>query len=151
MYFFRTFSPKFGFKSNVWGVKYNQAKGPKVWRLVVPRNLEKYPTEFSLFLDKQSGEDSGFYIRKPSLWTKFVHAQEDRLRGSGNRVRFTLSECTGLQVQAVDWENRESERYVFDYHSMYDSTGKRLSPVDCVFFPSLSTKKDAMPCLKSIR
>ena len=122
-----------------------------MWRLVVPKDMERYPSQFSLFLDKQSGEDSGFYIRKPALWTKFIHSQEDKLRGSANRVRFTLTECTGLQAQVVDWGDRDSERYVFDYHSMYDSSGKRLSPVDCVFFPLLSTKRDAMPQLKSIK
>ena len=132
-------------------MKYNQAKGPKIWRLVVPNHLEKYPKEFSLYLDKQSGEDSGFFIRAPAMWTRYVHSQEDKMRESESRMKFILAECTGLQVTAMDWDNRESERYIFDYHSMFDSTGKRLSPVDCVFFPFLSTKRDSLPVLKPIR
>ena len=84
---------------------------------------------------------------------KFVHSQEDRLRESRTGVRFTMAEVTGLQTQAVKWEesDRKSERYVFDYNSMFNSGGKRLSPVDCVFLPTLSTKKDAPPLLKAVR
>ena len=85
------------------------------------------------------------------MWVKFVHSQEDRMRDNGDRVRFTMSESTGLQDQAVDWDiGRETERYIFDYNSLFDHEGKKLSPVDCVFFPSLSTKKDALPRLKGI-
>ena len=149
---FRTFSPKYGIKANVWGVRYNQAKGPKIWRLVVPRSAERYPRDFENFIDRQSGEDSGFFIRKNSLWTKFVQHQEDRLRAAGARVRFILAECTGLQDHAMTWgSSRECERYVFDHHSIFDQSGKRLSPIDCVFYPSLSTKKDSLPVLKGIR
>ena len=134
-------------------MKYNQAKGPKIWRLVVPSNFELFSKDFALFLDKQSGEDSGIFIRKPSLWTKFVHTQEDKMRaGAGHRVRFILAECTGLQVQVMSWsDSRYEERYVFDYHSMFEHRGKKLTPVDCVFFPSLSSNKNAMPLLKGIK
>ena len=48
-------------------------------------------------------------------------------------------------------DSRESERYIFDHHTILDSTGKRLSPVDCVLFAPLSTKKDATPLLKTVR
>ena len=151
-YIFRTFCAKFGIKANVWGAKYNQAKGQKVWRLVVPKVLQKDPNKFEAFIDRQSGEDSGFLIRKASLWTKFVQHQEDRMHESGDRVRFILAESTGLQDQAITWgSSRESERYVFDFHSMFNHQGKKLSPVDCVFFPNLSVKRDAMPLLKGIR
>ena len=122
-----------------------------MWRLVVPSNCEINPKLFSLFMDKQSGEDSGFFIRKPSLWVKFVHNQEDKMR-SGNRVRFILAECTGLQDHAMTWEaSRVTERYIFDHHTMLDYTGNKISPVDCVFFAPLSTKKDALPLLKGVR
>ena len=148
----RTFCPKFGIKANVWGAKYNQAKGQKVWRLVVPKTLQKDYNRFENFIDKQSGEDSGFLIRKQSLWTKFVQHQEDRLHESGDRVRFTMAESIGLQDQVMTWgSSRESERYVFDFISMFDHHGKKLSPVDCVFFPNLSVKKDSLPLLKGIR
>ena len=122
-----------------------------MWRLVVPSSMERFAKDFSLNLDKQSGEDSGFYVRAPSMWTKYVHSQEDKLRESGKRIKFTLAECTGLQAQVIDWEKRETERYIFGYHCMLDSKGKKLNPVDCVFFPALSTKRDAMPLLKPIR
>ena len=134
----------------MWGVKYNKSKGNKVWRLVVPSNYELNPKSFSLFLDKQSGEDSGFFIRKPSLWVKFVHNQEDKMRG-GDRVKFILAECIGLQDQALVWgDSRDSERYIFDHHTILDSSGKKLLSVDCVLFAPLSTKKDAAPLLKTI-
>ena len=151
--YFSTFSPKFGIKANVWGVKYNLAKGQKIWRLVVPntKEFEVNPRRFAQFIDKQSGEDSGLQIRSNSLWTKFVHNQEDRLRDSGNLVRFIMAELTGMQDQAITWEDRSTERYIFDYNSMFDHTVKKLSPIDCVFFPTLSTKKDAIPLLKSVR
>ena len=150
--FLRTFCPKFGIKANVWGAKYNQARGTKVWRLVVPKEHEMNPRKFSHFIDKQSGEDSGFLIRNQSLWIKFVHHQEDRLRGSEDRVRFIMAEATGLQDQAITWgADRGTERYIFDYNSMFGHNGKKLSPVDCVFFPSLSLKKDVLPSLKAIR
>lgn len=72
--------------------------------------------------------------------------------GVGDRVRFILAECTGLQVQVMSWgDSRDEERYVFDYHSMFDHRGKKLTPVDCVFFPSLSSNKNAMPLLKGIK
>ena len=138
-------------KANVWGVKYNKAKGPKVWRLVVPSNFEADPRSFSMFLDKQSGEDSGLYVRSKSMWSKFIQHQEDKMR-SGDRVRFTLAECVGLQDQVMTWgPDRAEERYIFDHHSMFDYTGKRLSPVDCVFFQPLSARRDAPPLLKGIR
>ena len=75
------------------------------------------------------------------------------MRESGDCVRFTMAEVTGLQTQSMVWgeDERQLERYVFDYHSMLNSEGKKLSPVDCVFYPSLSIKKDALPVLKSIR
>ena len=118
------------------------------------REYEVNPRRFASCIDKQSGEDSGFQIRSNSLWTKFVHSQEDRMRGSGDCVRFIMAEVTGLQTQAILWglgADRKTERYVFDYNCMFDAKGKKLSPVDCVFFPTLSTKKDALPLLKSIR
>ena len=150
--FFRTFSPKYGIKANVWAVRYNQAKGPKLWRLVVPRNAERYPRDFENFIDRQTGEDSGFFIRNNKLWTRFVQHQEERLRTPGNRVKFILAECTGLQVDAMTWgPSRDTERYVFDHHSIFDHTGAKLSPVDCVFYPSLSVRKDSLPILKGIR
>ena len=154
---FRTFCPKFGIKANVWGARYNLSQGgQKIWRLVVPntREFEVNPRRFASFIDKQSGEDSGFQVRSNSLWTKFVHSQEDRLRESGDRVRFTMAEVTGLQTQATLWgagADRKSERYIFDYNCMLNSEGRKLSPVDCVFFPTLSIKKDALPLLKAIR
>ena len=70
---------------------------------------------------------------------------------SGDRVKFVLAECIGLQDQAMVWEeSRDSERYVFDHHTILDSSGKKLSSVDCVLFAPLSTKKDAAPLLKTI-
>ena len=39
---------------------------------------------------------------------------------------------------------------MFDHHSMFDHTWERLSPVDCVFYPSLSVRKDSLPILKGI-
>lgn len=131
------------------------AQGQKIWRVVVPntREFEISPRRFAACIDKQTGEDSGLQVRSNNLWTKFVHSQEDRLRESRTGVRFTMAEVTGLQTQAVKWEesDRKSERYVFDYNSMFNSEGKKLSPVDCVFFPTLSTKKDAPPLLKAVR
>ena len=130
------------------------AQGKKIWRLVVPntREFEVNPRRFASYIDRQSGEDSGFQIRSHSLWTKFVHSQEDRMRESGDSVRFTMAEVTGLQTQMLlDDRDRNSERYVFDSHSMFNSEGKKLSPVDCVFFPTLSMKRDALPLLKPIR
>ena len=139
----------------MWGARYNLARGKKIWRLVVPntREYEVNPRRFASCIDRQSGEDSGFQVRSVSLWTKFVHSQEDRLRESGDCVRFTMAEVTGSQFQSMvlGEEERQSERYIFDYHTMLNCEGKKLTPVDCVFFPSLSTKRDALPLLKSIR
>ena len=150
--FIRTFSPKFGIKANIWAAKYNLAVGQKIWRLVVPKAMQKDPYKFETLIDRQSGEDSGFRIRKASLWLKFIQHQEDRLHESGNRVRFTLAESTGLQDQIVSWHtDRESERYIFNSNMMLDHLGKKLSRIDCVFFSQLSTQKDAMPLLKGIR
>ena len=116
------------------------------------REFEVSPRRFAAFIDKQSGEDSGLQIRSNSLWTKFVHSQEDRLRESRDGVRFTMAEVTGLQTQAINWEgDRKTERYVFDYNCMFNAEGKKLFPVDCVFFPALSTKKDALSLLKTVR
>ena len=120
--------------------------------MVVPKEYELNPRKFSHTIDKQSGEDSGFLIRNQSLWIKFVHHQEDKMRDTGDRVRFIMAESTGFQDQAVTWqEDRGTERYVFGHNSMFDHNGKKLSPVDCVFFPQLSLKKDAVPLLKAIR
>ena len=122
-----------------------------MWRLVVPntREFEANPRSFAEFIDKQSGEDSGLHVRSKSLWTRFVHNQEDKLRESGNGTRFTMAENTGLQYCLG--QDRSSERYVFDYHCMYDSRGKKLNPIDCVFYPSLSAKKDSFPIMKSMK
>ena len=96
--------------------------------------------------------DSGFFLRNSKLWTRFVQYQEERLRTPGNRVMFILAECTGLQVDAMTWgPSRDNERYVFDHHSIFDHTGAKLSPVECVFYPSLSVRKDSLPILKGIR
>ena len=147
-----TFCSKFGIKANVWGAKYHHATKQKVWRLVVPKEYELNPRKFSHFIDRQSSEDSGFIIRNQSLWIKFVHHQEDRLRDTGDRVRFTMAESVGLQDQVITWgADRGSERYIFDYNTMLDHKGKKLSPVDCVFYPTLSLKKDSIPLLKSIK
>ena len=64
-----------------------------------------------------------------------------------------MAEWTGLQDQSVDWENRlrDSERYVFSSHVMLDSRGKKLKPIDCIFFEYLSYKKECAPLLKPIR
>ena len=149
--FIRTFCPKFGIKANIWGAKYNLARGQKVWRLVVPKVLQRDPFKFEAFIDKQSGEDSGFRIRKTSLWIKFVQHQEDRLHETGDRVRFTLAESTGLQEQVDGWhDDRESERYIFNHNMMLDHRGKKLRRIDCIFFPQLSLKRDALPLLKGI-
>ena len=117
------------------------------------REFEANPRRFASFIDRQSGEDSGFQVRSHSLWTKFVHSQEDRMRESGDSVRFTMAEVTGLQSQNMLWDeqDRHSERYVFDSHCMCNFEGKKLSPVDYVFFPTLSMKKDALALLKPIR
>ena len=58
-----------------------------------------------------------------------------------------------LQDQVVDWGNKErdSERYIFDNHTVLNSKGKKLRPVDCVFFEYLSFKKECAPLLKPIR
>ena len=118
----------------------------------MPKEYEMNPRKFSQFIDRQSGEDSGFIMRNQSLWIKFVHHQEDRLRDTGDRVRFTMAEATGLQDQVITWgADRGTERYVFDYNTMLDHMGKKLSPVDCVFFPTLSLKKDSIPLLKAIK
>ena len=120
----------------------------------MPKTLERNAREFESFLDKQSGEDSGFFIRQNGLWTKFVDHQVERFRtlDKGDRTKFIMAECTGLQDQAVDWnKGRETERYVFNHHCMLDHRGMKLSPVDCVFFPQLSAKKDAVPILKGIK
>ena len=110
------------------------------------------PRKFSHCIDKQSGEDSGFLVRSNALWTKFIHNQEDKLRESGNRVRFIMAESIGLQDQVMEWgSDRSMERYVFDYNCMLNHEGKKLSPIDCVFFPQLSVKKDALPLLKAIK
>ena len=102
---------KYGIKANVSGVRYNQAKGPKIWRLVVPRSAERYPCDFENFIDRQTGEDSGFFIHSKKLWSKFVQHQEERIRTPGNCVKFILAECTGLQVDAMTWgPSRETER-----------------------------------------
>ena len=118
----------------------------------MPKEYEMNPRKFSQFIDRQSGEDSGFIMRNQSLWIKFVHHQEDRLRDTGDRVRFTMAEATGLQDQVITWgADRGTERYIFDYNTMLDHMGKKLSTVDCVFFLTLSLKKDSIPLLKAIK
>ena len=75
----RTFSHNHGIMANVWGAKYHEAdEGNKIWRLVVPKTIQSDPNKFEQFIARQSGQDSGFRIRKKSLWTGFVQYQEDK-------------------------------------------------------------------------
>ena len=150
---FRTFSSKFSLKANVWAAKYNLAtNGIKIFRVVVPKNLHYDSYKFESLIDKQTGEDSGFRIRDSCLWANFVRHQEDRLHESGNRIRFTMAECTGFQPQVSGWwEDRKAERYIFGHNSMFDCKGNKLRPVDCVFFPQLTFRKNTLPLLKPLR
>ena len=113
--------------------------------------MEKDHNKFETFIDKQSGEDSGFRIRKPSLWKGFVQHQEDLLHEQDRKVKFTLAENTGLLDTIVKIGDTSTERYVFGPTMMLDSRGKKLDPVDVIFHPSLSLKLNSMPLLKSIR
>ena len=117
----------------------------------MPKNIEKDHNKFEAFIDKQSGEDSGFRIRKPSLWKGFVQHQEDLLHEQDRKPKFTLAENTGLLDTIVKIGDRSTERYVFNATMMLNSQGKKLEPVDVVFHPTLSLKLNAMPVLKPIR
>ena len=98
----------------------------------MPKELQKDPSKFETFLDRQSGEDSNFRIRSRLLWHDFVRGEEDRLYDTGNSIRFTIAEATGttlnhltdqvltfliilgLQDSIVDFRagsDRSSERY----------------------------------------
>jgi hypothetical protein len=147
-----TFCPTYAIKANVWAAKYHEAnEGSKTFRLVVPKCFEKDHNKFEAYIDKQSGEDSGFRIRKPSLWKGFVQHQEDLLHEQNRRVKFTLAENTGLLDNIVKTGDRTTERYIFSANMMLNSQGKKLESVDVVFHPTLSLKLNAMPLLKSIR
>lgn len=182
------FSATFGLKGQCWAVMYHKSKEPKkVWRVIVPKKLQISFNDFEQIIDRQTRQDSGFRIRKPALWVKFIQQQEDHLADGDKEsvrcvriiflhrrlhelssfilatfcflllmnyfLRFLIAECTGLQDQSVDWENggRDSERYVFSSHVMLDCQGKKLRPIDCIFFEYLSFKKECAPLLKPIR
>ena len=147
-----TFCSTIGLKANVWAAKYHKAEeGNKTFRVVVPKNFEKDFNKFESFIDKQTGEDSAFRIRKPSLWKGFVQHQEDLLHDQNRRAKFTLAENTGLLDSVVKIGDRTTERYVFSANMMLNSQGKKLETVDVVFHPTLSLKLNAMPLLKPIR
>ena len=69
--------------ANVWGAKYHEAEeGQKIWRLVVPKNVQMDFSKFEQFIARQSGQDSGFRIRKKALWTapgRAVDGEEDEV------------------------------------------------------------------------
>lgn len=135
--------------ANVWGAKYHEAKeGNKVWRLVVPKNMQLNPLQFEQFIAKQSGLDSGFRIRKKSLWTGFVQHQEDLQHEKQTKKTFIFAENIGLQDN-VNIGDRTTERYVFSSHLILDYTGKKLEPVDVVLLPTLSLKINAPVLLKT--
>ena len=117
----------------------------------MPKSFEKDHNKFEAYIDKQSGEDSGFRIRQTSLWKGFVQHQEDLLHEQNRRVKFTLAENTGLLDNIVKTGDRTTERYIFSANMMLNSEGKKLESVDVVFHPTLSLKLNAMPLLKSIR
>ena len=156
------FSAAHGLKGNVWIVKYYNSKFKNLRRFFVPKDAQDIPSKFEIFLDKQSGEDSNFRIRSRLMWRDFVRFQEDRLCESGWQIKFLMAQSTGLQVDEVDFKtvdpdvenyvpaDRSSERYIFDEQSMFNSKGKALESVDCVYFPSLNVKSST-PVLKGFR
>ena len=110
-----------------------------------------------MWIDRNSGEDSTFRIRRSSMWTQFVNHQEDlldaRLSTEGT-VKFVMAENTGLVKTNKTPENasdRSNERWVFSSSLILNHKGKRVNPVDVVFHASLSEKLKAPPILKPIR
>ena len=146
----RTFSHNHGIMANVWGAKYHEAdEGNKIWRLVVPKTIQSDPNKFEQFIARQSGQDSGFRIRKKSLWTGFVQYQEDILQEKGNK-KFIFAENTGLLDTVFKLGDRASERYVFNSGTILNHQGKKIDPVDVVVHATLSLKVSAPPLLKPI-
>ena len=136
--------------ANVWGAKYHDAEdGLKIWRLVVPKNIQLDFSKFEQFIARQSGQDSGFRIRKKSLWVGFVQHQEELLMERDRKVKFILGENTGL-LDSVKIGDRTTERYVYNASTMLNSEGKKLDHVDVVFHPTLSSKVNAPILLKPI-
>ena len=165
---FRTFSPKYAIKANIWGAKYHEAEeGKRLWRVLVPKNIQKVTLcilsyrntflllqdhhKFEAYIDKQSGEDSCFRIRKSSMWTGFLQHQEDLLHERDRKSKFIMAENTGLLDTVVKIGDRTTERYVFNENTMLNSQGKKLHPVDVIFHPTLSLKMTATPVLKAMR
>ena len=146
----RTFSQKYGIKANIWGLKYHGAEdGRKIWRVLVPKKLQLNYRDFEMFCDQQTGEDSGFKTStKPKLWRAFLQHQEDLLEQRTQTTKFSIAENTGLLDTVLTVGDRSTERYVFNHFTMYDGEGKKLSPVDVIFHPTLSTNVKAIPVLK---
>ena len=108
-------------------------------------------TQISLsqFIVRQSGQDSGFRIRKKSLWTSFVQYEEDLLQEKGNK-KFIIAENTCLLDTVFKLGDRASERYVFNSSTILNSQDKKIDPVDVVVHTTLSLKVGAPPLLKPI-
>ena len=51
------------------------------------KTVQNY-NEFERIVDRQSRQDSGFRMRKPALWVKFVQQQQDSLHdGDRDMIR----------------------------------------------------------------
>lgn len=144
------FSRKYKIKANIWGAKYHGADDDrKIWRVLVPKKVQLNYRDFELFIDQQTGEDSAFKTStKPKLWRGFIQHQEELLEQRTQTTKFTIAENTGLLDTVLKVGDRSTERYVFDHFTMYNSEGKKLTPIDVVFHPSLSTNVKAFPVLK---
>lgn len=137
--------------ANVWAAKYHEAdEGNKIWRLIVPKNIQLDPVRFEQFIARQSGQDSGFRIRKKSLWTGFVQHQEDLLQERGRKKKFIFAESTGILDTVFKLGDRTTERYVFSSSMILNHLGKRMETVDVVFHSTLSLKVTAPPLLRPI-
>lgn len=83
--------------------------------MLVPKDAQKNHHKFEAYIDRQSGEDSCFRIRKTGLWTGFLQNQEDLLHESARKLKFFLAENTGLQTSLVKVGDRSTERFVSLY------------------------------------
>ena len=143
----KSYNTELNIRGHVWAAKYVKSKDPaKVWLCLVPREAQDSIRMFEDAIDKQTGLDSGFRLRKTEmkLWKQFIDHSERTMYETGVKT-FAICENIGLQISLVeDWHDRSSERWVYGNDLILDHRGKLIkSNIDVLFYPWLSKRKNA--------
>ena len=75
----KCYNTKLNICGHVWACKYIKSKDlAKVWLCLVPREVQDSIRMFEDAIDKQTGLDSGFRLRKTEmkLWKQFIDHSE---------------------------------------------------------------------------